>query len=95
MPAPARNRGHRLAAYRQCWADPWCWIGRDVVEAGVVSAVASALECGLAPLGGAYVGPRRQEQRRRGRRGVEIVRIVVEAWSRAPARCLRAGGNPR
>jgi hypothetical protein len=21
MPAPARNRGHRLAAYRQCWAD--------------------------------------------------------------------------
>jgi hypothetical protein len=46
MPALARDRGHRLAAYRQCWADPWCWIVRDVVETGAAAAVVAARRAG-------------------------------------------------
>ncbi len=34
MPAPVRNRGHRLAAYRRCSADLRCW---RAIDSGIVA----------------------------------------------------------
>jgi hypothetical protein len=42
MPAPVRNRRHRLAAYRQCWADPSC------LEASVIAKGRTLLVVGVA-----------------------------------------------
>ena len=72
MPAPARNRGHRLAAYRRCSADPvWheaATAGRAsrMYRAGVTGVVLSLTGPGPddPPCGAEVAGFRRLRQRR-------------------------------